>query len=164
MRQRKKSIMSEELKQCISDEEKYQFDTFSQEDAWNLGVELVQVCSEMEGPLAVEIEVNGLIVFRYFPVGTEKFMEMWLARKTNTVNTMGKGTLRVFYELQETGEDIEKDWLLPKSDYADCGGGFPIRLKNGCLIGAVAVSGLPHLRDHHALMLGIRRFWAKYKK
>ena len=126
-------------------------------------LELVAACSEMEGPLAVEIEINRIVVFRYFPEGTGRFHEMWLERKRNTVNTVNKSTLRVFYELQNASEDIENDWLLPKTDYADCGGAFPIRLIDGCLIGSIAVSGLPHLRDHYALISGIERYWEKYR-
>lgn len=152
----------EQLNQCKQDEEKYQFAAFSHQDAWELGNELVKACAEMEGPLAVEIEINHVVVFRYFPDGTGKFHEMWLQRKRNTVNTVEKSTLRVFYELETAGETLERDWLLSPADYAGCGGAFPIRQRGGSLIGVAAVSGLPHLRDHEALMTGIRRYWEKH--
>ena len=57
--------MDMNLERCIEQEQTYQFRNFSHADAWELGNELVAACSEMEGPLAVEIEVNHVVVFRY---------------------------------------------------------------------------------------------------
>ena len=57
-------------------------------------------------------------------------------------------TLRAFLELERNGEELKKDWILDAANYAACGGGFPLRLKNGCVVGAICVSGLPHLQDH----------------
>ena len=155
--------MSQELlERCIAEEERYQFSNFSHKDAWELGHDLVEACGEMEGPLAVEVEINHVVVFRYYPDGTGKYHEQWLQRKRNTVNTTEKSTLRVCCELETANETLEKDWLLSPMDYAACGGAFPIRLRGGSMIGVAAVSGLPHLRDYAALMNGIRRYWEKH--
>lgn len=153
----------EKLRVCKEEEEKYQFGSFSHQDAWELGNELVKACAEMEGPLAVEIEINHVVVFRYFPDGTGKDNELWLRRKRNTVNTTEKSSLRVFYELEASNQSLEKDMLFSPMDYAACGGGFPIRQRGGSQIGVVAVSGLPHLRDYAALMTGIDRYWQKHQ-
>lgn len=67
-------------------------------------------------------------------------------------------TLRAFLELENAQEDLQKDWLLSPEEYAACGGGFPIRLVNGCVIGSVCVSGLPHLSDHRAVTEGIELY------
>lgn len=150
------------LEQCIQDEQTYQFSNFSHKDAWELGHDLVEACAEMEGPLAVEVEINHVVVFRYYPDGTGAYNEQWLQRKRNTVNTVEKSSLRVYYELEASGGSLEKEMLLSPMDYAACGGAFPIRLRNGSLIGVAAVSGLPHLRDYEALINGIRRYWKKH--
>ena len=155
-------MSKEALQACIQDEQTYQFASFSHADAWELGHDLVAACAKMPGPLAVQIEINHVIVFRYFPDGTGKYHEQWLRRKLNTVNTVEKSSLRVFYELEQNHETLEEDWLLSKQDYADCGGAFPIRIRNGSVIGVAAVSGLPHLQDNAALMEGIRTFWEKH--
>lgn len=156
-------MSKEALQTCIQDEKTYQFSSFSHQDAWEMGNEIVQACKQMDGPLAVEIEINHVVVFRFLPDGTGKFHEQWLQRKRNTVNTVEKSTLRVFYELETSGETLEKDWLLPLQDYAGCGGAFPIRIKNGSVIGVAAVSGLGHLDDHFALMEGIKKYWLKHQ-
>ena len=58
------------LQACIADEQAYQFTSFSHRDAWELGHALVDACEKMGAPLAVEIEINHVIVFRYDPDGT----------------------------------------------------------------------------------------------
>lgn len=146
------------LSNCIEEEKTLQFDSFSHDDALNLGLKLIEVSQGYSGPIAVEIIINGLIVFRYYPDGTSKFHEMWLKRKSNMVRVREISTLRAFAELEVSGEDPEKDWFLHPKDYAVCGGGFPIRIKDGSVIGSICVSGLPHLEDHEILIKGIKKF------
>ena len=82
------------LQACIADEQTYQFAHFSHRDAWELGHALVDACEKMGAPLAVEIEVNHVIVFRYFPDGTGAYHEQWLRRKRNLVNLLEKSSQR----------------------------------------------------------------------
>ncbi len=42
-----------------------------------LGHALVDACEKMGAPLAVEIEINHVIVFRYYPDGTGAYHEQW---------------------------------------------------------------------------------------
>ena len=143
------AMSQEALQACIRDEQTYQFTHFSHRDAWELGHALVSACEQMGAPLAVEIEVNHVIVFRYYPDG----------RKRNLVNLLEKSSQRAFYELEVNHEDLERDWLLPRSDYAACSGAFPIRIRGGSVIGVVAVSGLPDPGDQTALLTGLRTYF-----
>ena len=92
-------MSQEALQACIRDEQTYQFTHFSHRDAWELGHALVSACEQMGAPLAVEIEVNHVIVFRYYPDGTGAYHEQWLRRKRNLVNLLEKSSQRAFYEL-----------------------------------------------------------------
>ena len=69
---------------CEEQEEKFQFTHFSREDALNIGLKLHENAKEQ--PVAVEITVNGLVVFRYFAEGAKPDSELWLARKRNAVD------------------------------------------------------------------------------
>ena len=110
------------------------------------------------GPAAVEVSINGLALFRNFPNGTNQENGVWLAAKRNLVNARGRSSYGSFLEAQEQGKTLT-DWkMLPETEYALCGGGFPIRLKNGALIGTACVSGLPHELDHQTLVDGISEF------
>ncbi len=147
------------LQQCIEQERTYTFSRFDRADVWDLGCALVAACGEMEGPLAVEIWLGGVEVFRYYPAGTGKFHEQWLARKRRTVLTLEKSSMRVKAELLSSGEQMREDMCLDPMEYAACGGGFPIRIQGGCVIGYIGVSGLADTRDHAALIAGLERFF-----
>lgn len=147
------------LQACIADEQAYQFTSFSHRDAWELGHALVDACEKMGAPLAVEIEINHVIVFRYYPDGTGAYHEQWLRRKRNLVNLLEKSSQRAYYELEVNHEDQERDWRLPRSDYAACSGAFPIRIRGGSVIGVAAVSGLPDPGDQTALLNGLRAYF-----
>jgi len=49
---------------------------------------------------------------------------------------------------KESNKDLLQEAGLDASQYAAHGGGFPIRLQNGLLIGSLTVSGLPQRDDH----------------
>ena len=151
--------VQEALRDCIADEQTYQFTHFSHRDAWELGHALVDACEKMGAPLAVEIEINHVIVFRYYPDGTGAYHEQWLRRKRNLVNLLEKSSQRAYYELEVNCEDPERDWRLPRSDYAACSGAFPIRIRGGSVIGVAAVSGLPDPGDQTALLNGLRAYF-----
>ena len=131
------------LQACIADEQTYQFTSFSHRDAWELGHALVDACEKMGAPLAVEIEINHVIVFRYYPDGTGAYHEQWLRRKRNLVNLLEKSSQRAYYELEVNCEDQERDWRLPRSDYAACSGAFPIRIRGGTDGARLSFEGLP---------------------
>ena len=140
---------------CLAEEQELQFACVTQNEMLKLGLTIHENNAHFEGPLAIRIEVNGKEVFSFYPDGTGSFHKMWLERKANLVAVREMSSLRAFLELEKAGESLEKDWNLDSKRYAACGGGFPIRLKGGCVVGSVCVSGLPHLQDHKAVTEGI---------
>lgn len=133
-------------------EEKLQFDAFSREDALNLGLLIVEKAKRYPDPIAVEITVNGLAIFRYFMEGALLDSEYWLSRKRNSVDLMSMSSLRFMYWLEMHGTDVAGR-LLDPSGYAAGGGGFPIVVQGTGSIGSICVSGLPdHLDDHQLIV------------
>lgn len=141
------------LAQCEREEERLQFASFSRADALALGLRLVEDAKAFPDPVAVEITVNGLVVFRYFPDGARLDSELWLARKRRSVELMDMSSLHFLAWLEANGETLESR-KLPADDYAAGGGGFPIRVRGTGMIGSVCVSGLPDHRDDHRLVTG----------
>ena len=141
------------LAQCEQEEERLQFTSFSRADALALGLRLVEDAKAFPDPVAVEITVNGLVVFRYFPDGARLDSELWLARKRRSVELMDMSSLHFLAWLEVNGETLESR-KLPADDYAAGGGGFPIRVRGTGMIGSVCVSGLPDHRDDHRLVTG----------
>ena len=78
------------LAMCEEQEERLQFAHFSRADALELGLKLHENAKKQPVPVAIEITVNGLVVFRYFPDGALPDSELWLVRKRNSVALMEK--------------------------------------------------------------------------
>lgn len=145
--------------QNLAEQEKaLEFPKFSAEDALKLGLLLNEKAKKYPDPLAIEITVNGLVVFRYFAEGTVKDSEFWLERKKNSVNLMNMSSLRFKYWLEMIGETLD-DRKLNSKEYAAGGGGFPIKLKGSGVVGSICVSGLPaDLDDHQVIVDSITEF------
>lgn len=155
--------MSEQelLELALEQEQTYMFPAFDRDDVWELGCDLVESCKEYDGPLGVEVDIAGMMVFRYYPDGIVKDHGVWLQRKRHTVQLLQKSSLRVSLELKLAGQTMEQDLKLDPEQYAACGGGFPLRMKDGTIFGFVGVSGLADTIDHAALIGGLERFFRR---
>ena len=139
-------------------EETLVFDHFDNDDAWKLGCLLVEGAKEKGRAIAVEIWINGYMVFRYGCNGTNNYNDLWLSRKVNTVTMFHRSTLRAHYMPFVGEDDLYRDAHLDPNEYANMGGGFPIRVKGVGCIGALAVSGLAHTRDHQTAADAVAKF------
>ena len=144
--------MSENYAQIIDitkqQEALLRFDRFTNQDAWNLGCFLVERVQQMQIDMAISIRrLNGSIIFQYVTEGTSLNNQKWLQRKFNTVCLNEGSSLRAWATSALKGQTLEEQGYSPM-EYAYCGGGFPIRLKNGELAGVLLVSNLPHKQDH----------------
>lgn len=129
-------------------EEELRFESFSNEDALNLGMFIVNRVYGENISLAISIRrLNGAVIFQHLTEGTDRINQNWMDRKFNTVAYYGHCSLAVWADSEITGETIEYQGLT-KKDFAFCGGGFPIRLKSGELVAVTTVSNLPHMQDH----------------
>jgi uncharacterized protein (UPF0303 family) len=139
-------------------EELLQFLHFSRKDAWELGKILVSDILERELVLGVSIRLSsGLVLFQYLTERTTANNESWMTRKFNAVRELEISSLLNTLRLKKKNQTLEGIGLDPKV-YALSGGAFPIRVKDGGVIGAVASSGIPHLADHDTIVNAISRF------
>lgn len=129
-------------------EDLLRFDHFTEEDAWALGVFLVERVHRLGLEMAICIrKANGHVLFQHCTKGTTLSNQQWMNRKFNTVILTEGASLRAWANLMDRGQ-VPQDQGVSPLDYAYCGGGFPIRLKGGELVGAAIVSNLPHREDH----------------
>lgn len=145
---------------CLEEEKKYTFPKFARSDVWELGCDLVEAAKDFSGPLATTIWINGAELFCYYPEGTGAFHDQWLTRKRKTVTTLGMASMTFKAKLAATGSTM-KDECLDEMEYAACGGGFPIRIQGGCVIGFIGMSGLSDDEDHAAILAGLDRFFIR---
>ena len=65
------------------------------------------------------------------------------------MRVFGKNSFRVYFEAAETGQTVQDHGLQDTCRFAP--GGFPIRLKDGSLAGAIAISGVD-IEEHDLLV------------
>jgi uncharacterized protein (UPF0303 family) len=133
-------------------EESLTFASFSRTDALAVGLKMFELAKAFPDPVAVEITINGLVIFRHFMDGALLDSELWLERKRNSVELMAMSSLRFRSWLEMYDKTIE-DRKLDSADYAAGGGGFPILLKGTGMIGSVCISGLPNDLDDHQVVV-----------
>lgn len=139
-------------------EEILQFNHFTNEDAWELGNMIVTEAKRRGLDVAVSIRLNnGYIVFQYAGSTTNCSSQKWIERKFNTVRMLEKSSLRLYSELQKSEKTME-EMFLDEREYACCGGGFPIRVEEVGVIGAIMVVNQSHFVDHDILIKGLSRY------
>jgi UPF0303 protein krac_2116 len=155
LKQDKKNTLVEK---CLKEEEKFQFDKFSQTDAQKLGGLLYKCSLRYDKPVAIEIRMNHLLVYRFFPDGTNKNNELWLEAKANTVDMLGVSSLHLFAEIEAGGDELE-DRRMDEKKFTFYGGGFPLIIRNCGIIGSICVSGLEHTKDHQVIIDALNEYW-----
>lgn len=150
----------ETLAALLREEETIQFSEFANETAWRIGSRLVELASERELGVTIDICRNGQQLFHCALAGTAPDNDEWIKRKNRVVNRYGHSSLYVGMRYRSQGTTFEeKSWLDP-NEYAAHGGAFPIIIARVGVVGTVTVSGLAQ-EDDHALVVSVLREFAR---
>ncbi len=143
---------------CKTQEAALQFEHFSNNDAFELGLLMVAEAKAQNLSVAIDISVAGCQIFRHSLAGTSPNNDKWLKRKSNMVYYAQKSTLHTGSELKIIGKDMINNWRLAPTEYSVAGGGFPINLIGTGFIGSICVSGLPDMDDHMFIVNSLEKF------
>jgi uncharacterized protein (UPF0303 family) len=144
------------LADLAAEEAELQFDTFTADDAWELGSILVAAARRAQAPVAVDISRNRQQLFHAALDGATPDNDSWIRRKTRVVNRFGHSTLYMRQASREQGTTFEEQYGLDPLRYAAHGGGFPVLVSGVGQVGVVVVSGLPQLEDHRMVVAALR--------
>jgi uncharacterized protein (UPF0303 family) len=150
----------EEYDRLGKEEEDLAFESFSRRDAWNLGSLIVEKTKNNPQPLGLEIYLNGLLVFKYFPDGITRDHELWLNRKHRSVMLREMSSLRLKWMAEKNGSKIS-DWKLEPNDYFLGGGGYPVKIKKTGMIGLILATGTNDIDEHNSIVEAIREYQEK---
>ena len=90
--------------------------------------------------------MNHLVIYRFFPDGTNKNNELWLAAKANTVDMLGISSLHLFAEIQAGGDKLAER-RMAEEKFTTYGGGFPLTIR------------LEHTKDHQVIIDALNEYW-----
>ncbi len=136
----------------MEQEKSLRFSRFDANTAWALGKLMAEKVLGRGLALSVALRsATGHTLFQFSADGTARNNQNWMNRKLNAVLLMEKSSLACYVDAKLKGEGVERHGLDPR-EYVFCGGGFPIRLTGGELVGVALASGLPHLEDHAFLV------------
>ncbi|GKS14971.1 UPF0303 protein [Paenibacillus chitinolyticus] len=138
------------------EEETLQYTSFTNEDALELGLKIIDLAKEAGQSIAVDITNHGVQVFHYMMTGTTQINYEWLERKRRVVSLSNHSSYYLEVEGASTGITYSDRNLLDASVYAAYGGGFPIVVKGSGIIGIVTVSGLTSQEDHDLIVKALR--------
>lgn len=134
----------------------YDFDDFTNDDAVNLGLTAVEVITEWELNLAVDIVLRGDLVFRAKLGTTGAGNDPWLAGKAAVALKHGEPSLLVRLRQELLGVPYPED-VVDGVTLKAHGGSIPI-LVDGDVIGTITTSGEPDVLDHAACAETLRRY------
>jgi len=133
------------------------FDSFTNDDAVDLGLTAVEVISEWDLNLAVDIVLAGDLVFRAKLGNTGPDNDPWLRMKAATAMRFGEPSLLVRRRHEEAGTPFEDRDDVDHDAFKAHGGSIPLKV-NGEVVGTITVSGEPDAIDHEVAAEALRRF------
>lgn len=131
-----------------AEQEKLRLDHFDYDFAWELGKAIRDRASAANAPAAIEVSHGRSPVFTTLLPGATIDNLDWTARKRAVAHRFNKSSLAIRLEALEGNYDFNARFRLPPEQFAAAGGGVPLILKSGTLVGTAAVSGLPEVDDH----------------
>jgi len=132
------------------------FGIFTNEDAVDLGLCAVEIITERDLNLAVDILLDGYLVFRARLGTTGPDNDPWLAGKAAVATHFEEPSLLVRRRHEAAGQTVA-DFGLDPDVFRAHGGSVPLRA-GGRVVGTITVSGEPDVVDHEVASDAIRQF------
>jgi uncharacterized protein (UPF0303 family) len=139
-----------------AEQEELLLDTFDYDFAWALGRTLRDRASAMGAPVAIEVSHGWTPIFVTLLPGATVDNLDWTARKRAVAHRFHRSSLAMRLEAEEAGFDFNERFRLPKETFVASGGGVPLILRNGTLVGTAAISGLHDTDDHQLIVDGLQ--------
>ncbi len=129
------------------------FERFDADAAWRIGSALREAALVRGRPIAIDVTVNGALLFYAALPGATPDNADWIRRKKNSMARFHRSTYALSLESQGSSTTLTQRTGAPLADYATAGGCFPIRMRGSeAVIGSITVSGLPEREDHELVV------------
>jgi uncharacterized protein (UPF0303 family) len=140
--------MTDLIAELEAQKQRIVFDSFTHDDAWELGLLLHTLAVERGLGIAIDVTKGDQQVFHAALPGTTPDNDDWIARKIRTVRRFGEASFLVGRRFAAADTDFNEKTGLPFTEFVAHGGCVPIIVRNVGPVGTVTVSGLPQADDH----------------
>jgi len=144
------------LATLLEQERTLQFNRFSNEDALQLGLQMIAAVRGRGKAAAVSIVRCGQQLFQHAMAGTTPDNAEWIRRKENVVLRFGHSSYYMGVHCRSIGTTFEAHTGLGPTDFMAHGGCFPIILAGTGIVGTMTASGLPQEEDHAIVTDAVR--------
>ncbi|MEF9605014.1 heme-degrading domain-containing protein [Paracoccus sp. PXZ] len=142
-------IYEDVLERIAAEEARLRFDAFDEMIAWLIGQSLVEKARAERLPVVVNIRTPDATLFHAALPGSAPINDDWARRKSNVTLRCHRASYAIGLDFRRQGiPSPGAEQSLPPEDFATHGGSFPVRLRDGRVVAAVTVSGLPQEDDH----------------
>lgn len=141
-----------DISELAAQQQSLQLHRFDYDFAWALGTRIRERAVAAQAPVAIEVRHGRDVVFATLLAGATIDNFDWTRRKCAVAHRFHRSSLAVRLEAEAQGYDFNARFRLPPADYVASGGGVPLMLASGTLIGTVGVSGLPDVEDHQIIV------------
>lgn len=142
-------------------EEKLVFKCFSNEDALEIGLSIIESTKKINKAVSIHIVKNGQTIFHHAMDGTTPDQDEWIKKKSNVVLRHHHSSyyMRLYNEMKN--RSYFEFYSVSPFDYAIHGGAFPIAVEGSGVIGVITVSGLSQEEDHGLIVEAFTKFLTK---
>ena len=151
------------LEELIAEQGSLQFERFDFDDAYAIGLDLVENARRNKRAVTIDIAVNGQQLFHAALPGTSPDNDQWVVRKNRVVGRFFNSSFYIAKLLKAKGKSMEEVFGLSSCDFAPFGGAVPVIVKAAGVIGTITVSGLPDQEDHEMAVEAIHRHLERQK-
>ncbi|MFB7142594.1 heme-degrading domain-containing protein [Gottfriedia sp. NPDC056225] len=146
------------LEEVRKQEENLIFKSFSNKDALEIGLSIIEAAKGLEKPIAINIVKNGQTVFHYAMDHTAPDQDIWIKRKSNVVlrHHCSSYYMRLYNEMKN--RSYYDFYSASPFEFATHGGAFPIKIEGSGVIGVITVSGLAQEDDHNLIVEALTKF------
>jgi uncharacterized protein (UPF0303 family) len=145
-------IMTYTLEDLARDQEELRIDRFDYEFAWRLGSAMREKAASQELPVIITIAHGTDVVFSVLMPGATADNIDWAMRKRAVSWRFHRSSLAMRLEAEKGKFEFNARYRLPESGFVASGGGVPLILRNGTIIGTAGVSGLMDTEDHKLII------------
>lgn len=145
-------VLDDDIATIAGQEKLLLFSGFTEADAWAIGCAVRDRALAAGQGVLIDLRLWDRVLFTHAMAGTTADNAEWVRRKINVVRRFGVSSYRKTLEMERDGKVFEAARGTDPADYAAAGGGFPIRLDGGLVIGCVTVSALPMREDHELVV------------